>query len=281
MFWKKRVFKKPILSKSDIDYRAVAATDTGIIRDHNEDAVRFVRPAESPLRKKMGYLAIVADGMGGHASGEVASSMAIDTITEEYYSIAKHPEKALTSAAKKANESIWKHASENEHLRGMGTTCTAVAIVGRTLCIMHIGDSRAYLYKNGRLIQLSEDHTYVQQLLNAGKITASEAENHPDGNILTKSLGTAKSRMCDVFISTHRFETGDKLLLCSDGLYEYFTSKELAECLKKPDLGDISQQLSSRVLEMGAQDNFSILLVEEKVNQPSSASPTKAIPIVK
>jgi protein phosphatase len=87
--------------------------------------------------------------------------------------------------------------------------------------------------------------------------------------------------MCDVFISTHRFETGDKLLLCSDGLYEYFTSKELAECLKKPDLGDISQQLSSRVLEMGAQDNFSILLVEEKVNQPSSASPTKAIPIVK
>ena len=281
MFWKKRVYKKSNASKSDIDYRAIAVTNTGIVREHNEDAVRFIQPADSTLRKTMGCLAIVADGMGGHASGEVASALAIDTMAEEYFNSRKKPLKSLKIASKLANENIWYRAAESRKLRGMGTTCTAVALAGRTLYIMHIGDSRAYLYKKGELIQLSEDHTYVQELLNAGKITEAEAKNHPDGNVLTKSLGTSKEKSCDLFESEYRFEPGDKLLLCSDGLYEYFTSAELSEFLGKPDLSEISKQLSDRVIEMGAQDNFSILLVEQKVDKHFSASPTKAISIVK
>ncbi|NBC28262.1 MAG: Stp1/IreP family PP2C-type Ser/Thr phosphatase [Bacteroidetes bacterium] len=281
MFWKKRFSKNPIHSNSEIQYRAIAVTDTGSSRNHNEDAVRFIRPADPAVRKAKGCLAIVADGMGGHASGEIASALAIDTVAEEYYEYGNHPLKALKSAAKSANETIWTLASDNQNLRGMGTTCTAVAIVGQALFIMHIGDSRAYLYKRDTIIQLSEDHTYVQELLNAGKITPVEAENHPDGNVLTKSLGTDKKRTCDIFESDYRFEPGDKLLLCSDGLYEYFSSQELAACLKEQDLGDISKMLSENVLEMGAHDNFSILLVEEKVDQPSSSNPTRVISTVK
>jgi len=282
MFWNKRVFKKPKPSKSsDIEYRAIAATNTGITREHNEDAVRFVRPADSKLRKEMGCLAIVADGMGGHASGEVASALAIDTIAEQYFKSGKTPLKSLEAASKLANENIWNLSVENQKLRGMGTTCTSVALVDQELYIMHIGDSRAYLYKKGELIQLSDDHTYVQELLNAGEITASEAINHPEGNVLTKSLGTSKKRACDLFKSEHCFERGDKLLLCSDGLYEYFTSSQLAEHLGGPDLGEISNLLSEKVMEMGAQDNFSILLVEQKMNQLSNSVPTRAISTVK
>lgn len=280
MFWKKHHHKKATVSKKEIQLRAIAVTDTGIARDHNEDAVRFVRPADSATREKMGCLAIVADGMGGHASGEIASALAIDTISEEYYKMQRNPLKALGLAARTANEKIFALAADSQKLRGMGTTCTAVALAGRELYIMHIGDSRAYLYKKGLLIQLSEDHTYVQELLNAGDITASEAKNHPDGNILTKSLGTLKNRSCDLFKSEYSFEPGDKLLLCSDGLYEYFTSHQLEEFLSKPDLGVISRLLSEKVMKMGAHDNFSILLVEEKVNQLSESVPTREISTV-
>lgn len=280
MFWKKHHHKKAIVSKNEIQLRAIAVTDTGIARDHNEDAVRFVRPADPDIRKKMGCLAIVADGMGGHTSGEIASTLAIDTISEEYYKMRKNPLKALGLAARAANGKIFTLAADSQKLRGMGTTCTAVALAGRELYIMHIGDSRAYLYKKGELIQLSEDHTYVQELLNAGEITALEAKNHPEGNILTKSLGTSKNRSCDLFKSEYCFEPGDRLLLCSDGLYEYFSSHQLEEFLSKPDLGDISRLLSKKVMEMGAQDNFSILLVEEKVNQLSESVPTREISTV-
>jgi protein phosphatase len=281
MFWKNREYCKNSRSAKEVQLQAIAVTDTGIARDHNEDAVRFVRPADPAVRRNMGCLAIVADGMGGHASGEIASTLAIDTIAEQYYTVRKNPLKALGLAARAANESIFTLASDNKKLRGMGTTCTAVALAGRELYIMHIGDSRAYLYKKGELIQLSEDHTYVQELLNSGEITALEAQNHPEGNILTKSLGTSKKRFCDLFKSEYRFEQGDKLLLCSDGLYEYFTTQQLAEFLGKQDLGDISRLLSKKVMEMGAQDNFSILLVEEKVTQLSASVPTREISTVK
>ncbi len=279
MFWRKKsngVYKS---NEPAQDYHAVAVTDTGISRIHNEDAVRFVRPAEEKTRRNMGFLAIVADGMGGHASGEVASSIAIETISELYYNSHRKPLKALRLAGERANDEIWRLASQDKKLRGMGTTCTAAALIYDRIYILHIGDSRAYLYKKGRAIQLSEDHTYVQQLLNSGEITPFEARNHPDGNILTKSLGTAKKRSCDLFLSEHRFEEGDKLLLCSDGLYEYFSTQELAGYLAGNDLGQISQKLSASVLDRGAHDNFTILLVEARKDVRENNLPTRAITV--
>ncbi|MCC5908585.1 MAG: Stp1/IreP family PP2C-type Ser/Thr phosphatase [Balneolaceae bacterium] len=274
MFWKKKTSEK---EPENDDLHAVAVTNTGCTRAHNEDSVRFVQPSASVIKKRMGCLAIVADGMGGHASGEVASSIAVETIASEYYQSKRTPVKALEEAARLANEKIWSRAVQYQALKGMGTTCTAVAIAGRRLSVLHIGDSRAYLLKKERLIQLSEDHTYVQELVRLGKITPEQATDHPDGNILTKSLGTAPKRECDIFQAAQQFEPGDKLMLCSDGLYEYFSTDELAVLLQQKDLAEISEQLSSMVLEFGAHDNFSLLLVEYRRELAIDNMPTRAI----
>lgn len=280
MFWRKKRNATPAKTEQLQDYHAVAVTDTGHARAQNEDTIRFVRPADPAVRQNMGFLSIVADGMGGHASGEVASSLAVDVILEEYYRHHKNPRKALKKAFEKANIAIWNIATANKKLKNMGTTCTAVALINGSIYVSHIGDSRAYLYKKGELIQLSEDHTYVQTLLNKGEITPLEAENHSDKNILTKSLGTSKKRTCDLFLSEHPFEKGDKILLCSDGLYDYFSHQKLAEYLSGNNLNDISQQLTSFVLNRGAHDNFSLLLLQDKKEKQKLNVPTRAITVL-
>lgn len=279
MIWKKRTNGSDKETHKIHDYHAVAITDTGHARLHNEDAVRFVRPADPAVRQRMGFLAIVADGMGGHASGEIASSIAVDVITEEYYKYRKNPQKALKKAVEKANAAIWNLAHTNKKLKNMGTTCTAVVLVNGSIIVSHIGDSRAYLFKTGELIQLSKDHTYVQSLLDTGEITPFEAKNHADKNILTKSLGTAKNRTGDLFQSVYKFEEDDKILICSDGLYEYFSHGELTDFLSDNDLNDISQRLSETVLNRGALDNFSLLLLQNKKVTGKMNAPTRAITV--
>lgn len=256
---------------------AVAATDTGYQRQHNEDSLRFVKPSDPATLRKKGCLAIVADGMGGHASGEIASELAVEVISDTYYSSGKKPLRALQAAAKKANEAIWDRANQSSKMSGMGTTCTAVAIVNSLLYILHIGDSRIYHYKDGQLSQLSEDHTYIQSLLKSGEISALEARNHPDGNILTKSLGTTQKRSVDIFQASEAFNIGDKLLLSSDGLHDYFTDEELGRHLQNPELNQISKELSKAVYRGGAHDNFSILLVELRLKKEMAGIPTKTI----
>ena len=278
MFWKKKSASQSNPSGEQMNYHVVAVSDTGCFRTNNEDAVRFIRPSENATRMSRGCLAIVADGMGGHASGEVASSIAIETFSKAYYLEKGRPVKALQNAADEANFKIWEKAQKNKKLKGMGTTFTAAALIGNMIYILHIGDSRAYLYKkSGDLIQLSEDHTYVQSLLNSGKISPFEAKSHPDSNILTKSLGTAEKRSCDVFLANELFKRGDKLLLCSDGLYDYFTSDELASFLRKPDLETISAELSKTVKDLGAMDNFTYLLVESRQKPESVTKSTRSI----
>lgn len=280
MFWKKKQKEqlenanKPI---SGYQYHTIAITDAGCLRSENEDSILFIRSSEKQIRDRMGCLAIVADGMGGHASGEVASSMAIDTISEIYFQTNTSPEKALLQAGRQANKRVWKAAQTREELKGMGTTCTAAALIGDKIFILHIGDSRAYLFKHGTLIQLSDDHTYVQELVRSGSIQPSEAQNHPDSNILTKSLGTVKKRDCDVFLSEYSFEPGDKLLLCSDGLYENFSTEELETFLNHSDLNHISQRLKQATLNRGAQDNFSLILIEPKQEVAVESAPTRVI----
>lgn len=278
-FWKKTPGIRSAVPWDDAGCHAVAVTDTGYLRSHNEDSIRFVHPSDETIRKKKGCLAIVADGMGGHASGEIASGIAVEVISEIYYASNKRPLKALKTAATVANSKIWERSQKDKKMNGMGTTCTAVAIVGGDLFVMHIGDSRAYLLKKDRIFQISEDHTYVQQLLNSGEISADEAQHHPDGNILTKSLGTAKKRSVDLFRAPYPFEKGDKLLLSSDGLHDYFTTEELCHVLQKPDLNKISVELSDHVFSGGAHDNFSILLIEIRQKKATAGTPTKAIEV--
>ena len=151
-------------------------TDVGRVRSANEDTVVFVAPAEGSPEGKLGYLALVADGMGGHAAGEVASAVAAEVIRRIFYSTEAAPPSVLKSAFETANQMIFDRAALEPDLNGMGTTCTAIAIRGDRLWLAHVGDTRAYLMRDGALSQLSDDQTLHAQLIRDGVMTAAEAE---------------------------------------------------------------------------------------------------------
>ena len=244
------------------DYRAVAATDIGSVRTNNEDQLVFIRPFDLNVRRDKGCLAIVADGMGGHSSGEIASQMAIDIISRQYYDAKTEKIDSLKKAFEKANKAIFKLANERTELKGMGTTCTAIIMKEGELVLGHVGDSRAYLLKGKELIQLSNDHTYMHYLLSQGMISQEEALSHPDRNIITQAMGTSPKLKADYAYLDTRFEPGDRLLLCSDGLYEYVQQDELQALMTTHALNDLSKSLIKLAKQRGGHDNISVLVVE-------------------
>lgn len=285
MFWKKWLSDKLTDASSENssnlrggDLRAVVLSDVGCVRTNNEDAARFVRPSTLEVRSTKGFLAIVADGMGGHAAGEVASQMAVETVAKTYYQREESPEESLFLALTKANRAIWQTAGRNSRQRGMGTTCTAVAICNNRLYLAHVGDSRFYLLKNGQLLQLSTDHTYVQSLVAQGVITTAEAEKHPERNVLTRAMGTHNKVEIDVAVLSQTFRDEDRLLLCTDGLYDYLSSDEIAQLLLIPALNEAAQQLVELAKQRGGHDNITVLLVERVSNNTfQSARPTEEV----
>lgn len=283
MFWKKWLpTEKPTaeipLDSGNGDIRAVVLSDVGCVRTNNEDAARFVRPSNSSLRLQKGYLAIVADGMGGHAAGEVASQLAVETIAKTYYQREESPEESLFLAFTKANREIWQSASKNSRQRGMGTTCTTVALSDNRLYLAHVGDSRAYLFQNGQFFQISTDHTYVQTLVEQGVITPAEAEKHPERNVLTRAMGTHIKVEIDVAHLSYIFGENDRLLLCTDGLYDYLNNEEMAQLLLNPSLSEAAQQLVEAAKQRGGHDNITVLIIEKVPAYTfQSAKPTEAI----
>ncbi|MBK8505713.1 MAG: serine/threonine-protein phosphatase [Saprospiraceae bacterium] len=145
------------------------------------------------------------------------------------------------------------------------------------LHIAHIGDSRAYLIKDRQIYQLTEDHTYVRDLLKSGKINPLEAINHPQRNVLTQAMGTSPGRYGDIFLSEFTLNQNDTLLLCSDGLHEYFTNEEIKEIILARDFRDASSYLLEQAKTRGGHDNISLILVQESQEQIESASPTQII----
>jgi serine/threonine protein phosphatase PrpC len=264
MFWKKWLSNKPAESIADAsgDLRAVVLSHLGCVRTNNEDAALFIRPSAKDVRPSKGFLAVVADGMGGHAAGEIASHMAVETVAKTYFDRDESSEESLFFALTKANRNIWQAAARNARQKGMGTTCTAVAIVDNRLYLGHVGDSRAYLLKKGQIFQLSKDHTYVQDLVDQGVITPMEAEKHPERNVLTRAMGTHNKLEIDVAVLPYLFEEDDRLFLCSDGLYDYLSNDEIASLMLNPSLSEAASQLIDLAKQRGGHDNITVLLVE-------------------
>jgi PPM family protein phosphatase len=264
MFWKKWLSEKPNESPAEVtgDLRAIVLSDLGCVRTNNEDSALFIRPSSKEIRGGKGFLAIVADGMGGHAAGEIASQMAVETVAKTYFDRDESPEESLFFALTKANRNIWQAAAKNARQKGMGTTCTAVAIIDTRLYLAHVGDSRAYLLKKGQLFQFSKDHTYVQSLVDQGVITPSDAEKHPERNVLTRAMGTHSRVDIDVAAVPYAFENDDRLFLCSDGLYDYLSSEEIAQLLLTPSLSEAAAQLIDLAKQRGGHDNITVLLAE-------------------
>jgi PPM family protein phosphatase len=278
MFWKKK--NKNNLQKAEgagklplrADLEVVIKTDLGNVRTNNEDAAVFLRVADENIIRQKGCLLIVADGMGGHNAGEIASKMAVDIISQEYFKPGTETshEKMLKKAFSSANKKIYASGSSGNMTRGMGTTCTAVVIAGPEIYYAHAGDSRAYLYKDNSLLRITEDHTYVQELVNNGDITIGEAQTHPERNILTNAMGTKPDLRVDTGKCPASFDPHDRILVCSDGLYDYFSDAELTQILQKGSLEQVADYFIAEAKKRGGKDNITVALAERKEAVPGT-----------
>ncbi|MBK8785262.1 MAG: Stp1/IreP family PP2C-type Ser/Thr phosphatase [Chitinophagaceae bacterium] len=274
MGWINNLFgkkNKPVAEayKSDpaypVNIKAVVVSDLGNIRTNNEDMGLFFKIADENVLQEKGYMLIVADGMGGHNAGEVASRMATDIICKEYFNqnnnnVEKNLEKALTLA----NKTIFEKASSQAAFQGMGTTCTVLVVIDKDVYYAHAGDSRAYIQKGNTIMQITVDHTYVQELVNSGDITAAEAAVHPKRNILTNAMGTKADMRIDTGKCKYIFENNDRLLLCSDGLYDYLNDEELNQILIENSLKNAASAMVEKAKARGGHDNITVVIAEKQ-----------------
>ena len=262
-------------SSLSMEIKAVVLSDVGCVRQNNEDSARFMKPSNDLSRK--GVLVIVADGMGGHAAGEIASQIAVETISEIYFKTENETLNCLSKAFQLANQKIYAASQSKSSQRGMGTTCTTVVIQQQKIYFGQVGDSRFYHLHEGKLYQVSTDQTMVQQLVQQGKITPEEVKNHPDRNVLTNAMGTKPSIEIDVQQSTLNFEANDRLMLCSDGLYEYLKENEIAEYLTFPTIREAAQAMIDTAKYRGGHDNITVIVMEQvPVNQDVNDKSTTA-----
>jgi protein phosphatase len=246
-------------------------TDTGRQRRGNEDSLY----ARAPLF-------VVADGMGGAQAGEVASRMAVETLGRGLPDGGGPPQDLLAARIEEANETIHEHSRADANQAGMGTTVTAVYVGADEAAIAHVGDSRAYLLRDGKLRRLTEDHSLVEELLRQGKLTAEEASEHPQKSIITRALGPEP--VVEVDRQTLPLRHGDVFLLCSDGLTSMVEEAQIARLLTSGrTLTQAGQALITAANEAGGRDNITVVLfrVEEiegaaasSLEQATAAGPT-------
>jgi len=235
-------------------------SDAGRVRDHNEDYLGYRQPEEPELRTEAGWLYAVADGVGGARAGEVASKLAVTTLLTAYYSSYQEtPADRLRDAFAEANRAVHERASEQEGPHRMSTTLVAAAIRGRELTVANVGDSRAYLIREGQIRQITRDHSVVARLVAEGVITPEQAESHPRRHVISRSVGARPEVETDVF--DEAFLPGDRLLLCSDGLTEHVKDDEIAAAMQGKDPETGVQRLMDLANERGGTDNITALVV--------------------
>ncbi len=257
-------------------YRSAAVSHVGKIRSDNQDSGYAGR-----------HLFVVADGMGGHAGGDVASAIAAKRIAEvdKLYTSANDAEFALQSALLAANSLIAETVFDHIELTGMGTTVSGLLRVGNRVALAHIGDSRIYLFRDGKLEQISKDHTFVQRLVDSGRITPEEAAVHPRRAVLMRVLGDvdAAPELDTTVLDTR---PGDRWLLCSDGLSSYVGDDKMAAILgSTPDALDAADLLVKESLDQGAPDNVTVILVDvddsaESAHVPPVFVGSASVPLV-
>ncbi len=236
------------------------ATDKGKMRSTNQDAFCIV-----PFAEDTAVLAVVCDGMGGANAGNIASDMATKEIKDYFcrsYNVSMSSmqiENVLRSALVSANNTVYEASRKDEELKGMGTTAVVAFVINNTAYILHVGDSRAYLYEKGNLTQLTVDHSMVQNMVDSGQITPDEALNHPNKNIITRALGIYDNVSADLDVVNLNEE--DVLLLCSDGLSNFvsFESiKEQLECFESTT----ADKLISLANDGGGGDNITAVVLK-------------------
>ena len=241
---------------------ASVQTDPGCVREANEDSGRHISPNDPDLQSRRGSLTVVADGMGGHASGEVASQMAVDLITELYYADnGLSASDALRNAVEIANQEIFASSQTNEDYAGMGTTVIALVVKDGMAFSAHVGDSRLYRFRNRSLEMLTLDHSQVMEMVKHGVITMEQARNHEDKNVILRAVGTQGAVAVEV---SDEFEAraGDIFLLCSDGLSDMLEDTEIEGILQKGgDEHSACEALIAAAKANGGHDNITVGLI--------------------
>lgn len=236
-------------------------TDIGLARDTNQDRCGAFAPEDPQTRGERGRLFVVADGMGGHAGGDVAAELAIQSIPAAYFNGEwSGPPSTLRSAFLSANAAIERHAYEEPERRGMGAAAVAVAVLDGRVVLGHLGDCRAYRVRNGRLERLTSDHSWVQERQDAGWLTAEEAQSHAYRHILTRALGAEAD--AEPTLTELELVPGDVIVLCSDGLWGVVEDEELAEVLARNlPAKEAARALVDLALQHGGPDNIAVAVI--------------------
>jgi protein phosphatase len=244
------------------DVEVAGLTDVGCQRQNNEDSYLYWEPADNEEFRRKGRLAVIADGMGGHEGGQEASRLAVETVREVYdLRFGDDPQAALVESFAAAHTRILNYGAQHPAFQGMGTTCTALALLGHHLYFGHVGDSRLYLIRDANIQRLTRDHSYVGRLVESGLVRAEDAERHPQRHILTAALGAGVELAVEVAGQSRELQDGDDLLLCTDGLWGVVGDEELQMAVSNHVPAECCAALVKLARERGGPDNITLLVV--------------------
>jgi protein phosphatase len=237
-------------------------TDTGNVRSENEDYYCYLEPAGDEEFERKGRLIAIADGMGGHAGGKVASTLALDSLRAVFENGSADASEMLISGFASAQQSILSHVASHPELDGMGTTCTAAILHRGNLSYGHIGDSRLYLLRAGNFGPITEDHSLVNQLVESGVLTPEQAAGHQQKNVLTRALGMASSEVAADFSNQPiPLSPGDVLVLATDGLHGVVSTEEIGHAAQTQSPYDACRTLVAMAKERGGLDNITVQIL--------------------
>jgi protein phosphatase len=245
-----------------LEIHASVATNPGCVRAENQDAAVFARPSDERALMTHGVIALVADGMGGCNGGEVASALACEKIPRVYFASNGPAPAALRASLQAVNAEIYQTAQAQPSLRGMGTTAVAFAITRSHGWLAYVGDSRLYLIRRGQIYRMSEDHSMVFEMVHKGLITADEARNHADRNVLSRALGSRAQVEVSCWEEPFPIQAGDRFLLCSDGLHDLVTDERMLSLAGTGELNVATERMVRAANESGGYDNISVILLE-------------------
>jgi len=236
-------------------------SDAGSVREINEDNIRVVRPLDSDELSKRGVLLVVADGMGGHNAGEIASQLAVQVVVRHHADDLQDPAMSLARSVERANRVIVQTASEDARYKGMGTTCTVLLLRGGLAYCAHVGDSRLYLMRSNDIFLMTEDHSAVMDLVRQGAMTHEEARHHPERSVIVRALGARDDVDVALWEKPLAVRAGDTFLICTDGLYDLVDDEELRDAMR----GVVPQLACEHLVELarqrGGPDNITVAIV--------------------
>jgi PPM family protein phosphatase len=258
--WRK---KAPEPLKVQAIIKMGARTDLGRVRENNEDKWDFFEPEEEDALAARGSFYAVADGMGGHAAGQIASEMALKTIIASYYADNfGDMDDALLRSVQQANSLIYDTARAIVERSGMGTTLTGVAVRGDEAHFIQVGDSRGYLVHGGKIKQVTHDHSWVAEQVRLGALTEEEAQYSPFRNVITKSLGAAPGVEPDIYVE--RLEQGDMIVMCSDGLSGNLSAEDIRDIVVDSSPSPAANKLVNLANDRGGSDNITTVVLHVK-----------------